>query len=105
MSKYTPGPWTVASNYPNAKTAICHSSPLQKLASAHSDVQITGAGTQVISPEEAEANAYLIAAAPELLDACKAAEAELEQWTMAAGVDAILEVVRAAIAKAEGTNE
>ena len=51
-------------------------------------------------PEEAEANAYLIAAAPELLAACKIAYAAWCDGTDAADWDAL--ALRDAIAKAEG---
>ena len=50
-------------------------------------------------PEEAEANAYLIAAAPELLAACKIAYAAWCDGTDAADWDAL--ALRDAIAKAE----
>lgn len=50
---------------------------------------------------DAAANAQLIAAAPELLEALYVAEAELEQ-SIAAGSEIVLRCVRDAIAKATG---
>lgn len=48
-----------------------------------------------------EANARLIAAAPDLLDACKQAETMLRYWGKQDG--ACYELINDAIAKAEGT--
>jgi hypothetical protein len=48
--------------------------------------------------ERSDANAHLIAAAPDLLEACKAA-----LWAGIKDIDGEPDLVRAAIAKAEGT--
>ena len=49
--------------------------------------------------DEVIANARLIAAAPELLEACKKAEGWLSGW---ASAEPYIDVLRAAIAKATG---
>lgn len=51
---------------------------------------------------ENEANARLLAAAPELLAACKQAVAFLDNGPVGSGIDAACARVCAAIAKAEG---
>lgn len=65
--KYTPGPWEIGKFWPSSKR--------EEL----SECEITPVGEFAIlahvyrpdrSKEEAEANAHLIAAAPELLEAC-----------------------------------
>lgn len=60
MSKYTPGPWTVISG------AIYHSIKLIRLAS------MDRSGPNKAGPIECDANARLIAAAPELLETLEA---------------------------------
>ena len=54
-----------------------------------------------VGTDEAEANARLIAAAPELLEALKVAESELRYHAATRNSEA-LEIVRAAIQKATG---
>jgi len=97
MAKHTEGPWRVGdagcavfgpkTDAPSPKTIAC----LSKVASA---------------PEETRANARLIAAAPELLDALKAmlAGAQEAAWTEGWGDDVPEEVLaaRKAVARAEG---
>ena len=58
----------------------------------------------VFRPEEAEANARLIAAAPDLLEALKALQRQALQGNVRGDewMDEALELTRAAIAKAEG---
>lgn len=113
MDKHTPGPWKArdcktkngdiwidCDAWVNRKSASCLGGTL---ATAHG----TGTGNGSV-----EANARLIAAAPNMLAALKAAvpvlEGELESRTAAgmpeyeAEVRRPLELVRAAIAKAEG---
>ena len=95
MSKHTPGPWNAkeewlykgkhhtAGNGPEV-LGIC-------IVRRHSDADGRC--------EVAEANARLIAAAPDLLEACKIAAHHMSCIAIGGSVEAIL---RAAIAKAEG---
>lgn len=66
MSKYTPGPWKIASNGKNAATfRIWRNDPVQELEGAN-------AGYACIAPHvHGGTNARLIAAAPELLEALR----------------------------------
>jgi hypothetical protein len=87
--KHTPGPWQYESRPLGsaiAKDGYC-------LATAHGTIAIKG------GQWPHEANARLIAAAPDLLDAAERAE-----WWLStiSGSEAIRAVLRAAIAKAEG---
>jgi hypothetical protein len=69
MSKHTPGPWSADIVWPVPETivhAYCNGKPYS-LAEVHS----------MPEPGEREANAKLIAAAPELLESCKALLEEL----------------------------
>lgn len=86
--KYSPGPWT-----------------------AHTLMVVNEAGETVVHtgisntfrpprPEECVANAQLIAAAPELLEALR--EAVTELWSLPYGSALVLRMARAAIDKAEG---
>lgn len=59
--KHTPGPWDDASKYPEIPT-------VRIFAKAH---YIASVGNSDDSREQTEANARLIASAPELLAACK----------------------------------
>jgi hypothetical protein len=106
MSKHTPGPWTHA-GYARSMAFRVTKTP----DDATGDVCNVLAGLAAKTNEEVEANARLIAAAPELLSALKEARRwigdgdlsdgmEREIWTQkyAAAVD----LVDAAIAKATG---
>ncbi len=96
MSKHRPGPWHVSKylGEPSGTLQVVHAS---------GDVQVADCRETWgyrLSVEEAQANARLIAAAPDLLEACKAALAVREKNGMGeVGVSAQL---RAVIAKAEG---
>ena len=92
MSGYTPGPWRVGSPGMGAGK-VC-----------------TVEGRRIVGEaswycEQAEANARLMAAAPDLLAACKDT---LDYWETTGfadcdeGCDCIVDQMRAAIAKAEG---
>ncbi len=90
MSAHTPGPWT-ARMLDDPQWVVASSGPL---------VCNTLHGND-------EANARLIAAAPEMLDAARMAVKELEWFLSKAGpgsysATGTLEQLRAAIAKAEG---
>lgn len=60
MSKHTPGPW-VAVKYPDTKAHTVWANGVSSLASVKHN-----------QPHTQEANAHLIAAAPEMLEALKA---------------------------------
>ncbi len=97
MNKHTPGPWRVAppSDYPQDPR-------LHVDASTRGYVALCGVRDDL----EAQANAHLIAAAPELLEACRFAADVLADLTTEAfrtGADKpIRDVLAAVIAKAEG---
>jgi hypothetical protein len=96
---YTPGPWAIEKD----------SKDIVKVRAYATVATCTTAGlwdskrTQVISPEECMANARLIAAAPELLEALEFALAALEDVFGKNKVDVgAINTARAAIAKARG---
>lgn len=99
MSKHNPGPWRVDGQaHDMAGSAIIHDVNGFPVASTRSWIK-----------EQHEANARLVAAAPDLLEACKRQVANIEQW-LETGVPAsadesqqIYNALKAAIAKAEGT--
>lgn len=108
MSAHTPGPWVVADDVVFQVRA--HNQQML-VAEVRGWGWLTGGGGLALSDEEAEkiqkANARLIAAAPELLDALKnleAACAAVASWSddCLDFSDATRVAARAAIAKAEG---
>ena len=95
MSKHTPGPWEIKRHYDSCYKNIS--------AQKHTELaQVVWCMEDEDRSPECEANAHLIAAAPELLDAlCYLLEASSgqgphEQWLAA------MDQARAAIAKATG---
>jgi hypothetical protein len=89
-AKHTPGPW----KWNEKQDSIFSDNPEWK----YSYIAKIATGEDI---RQEHANARLIAAAPELLEACKLAAASLD----AVGVNnATLRIARAAIAKAEGQN-
>jgi len=104
MSKHTPGPWRVVESKYVDKTSC-----LYVMAGDYADEGEPDMKVEVIS-SVAQCDASLIAAAPELLEACRRADRVIENaynkmfgaldLTRAAGRD--LEYIRAAIKKAEG---
>jgi len=91
-SKYTPGPWTAEAKDLGGEVPswrVYNMPEGQQVASVH---RWNGEGD--------EANAHLIAAAPDLLEACKEALVRLECHNHPDGRR--LDNLRAAIAKAEG---
>ncbi len=71
MTKHTPGPWEVDSD---ERTGIVYIS--SHLIGSHDVCDLYHvADCEIITKENAMANAHLIAAAPDLLEACKAAAA------------------------------
>lgn len=113
ITKHTPGPWIVSS-HPTANTynlEIKHNDNLVAVAAC----QTWGYGATA-TRLEAQANARLIAAAPELLEALRACEEELRLWANGinhrnmnkAKVSAkygAIGLARTAIAKAEGKKD
>lgn len=91
MSGHTPGPW--GRNIP----------PISKypVIYAGRNTHVAQVLTKATSEAEAEANADLIAAAPELLAACKAFESNYPMG-INPGADEAVRAAVAAIAKAEG---
>lgn len=83
---HTPGPWHVNNNFP-------------WLVNGPPEAPGVIVDTKEHCDDEAEANARLIAAAPELLEACKMA---LLEDCYDFGASGAPEVIRAAIAKAQG---
>lgn len=93
-TKHTPGPWTMHPRFDDgaevralAPVAWCG------VASTHG-----ASSSQVIDAAEARANARLIAAAPDLLEACE----RLLRWAGWPHAEKDIELARAAIAKAKG---
>lgn len=117
MSAHTPGPWTTLRGFPTRVVPAAHanlalggsvyaaddrSNFATIIASATYDDWSGPEFSHRIRRPEAEANARLIAAAPEMLAALKrAAEYLIETITAQEGA-AVLEAVDAAIALAEG---
>ena len=104
--KYTPGPWEVVkTTFENGKSRI------EVLRAGYSEpichVHYTGTCNRWRYVLPVEDNAALIAAAPNLLEACKAAMAYTAanaERTLCAEVD-VYDRCRAAIAKATGETE
>lgn len=96
MSKHTPGPWIAT----KAGPTMAGYSQGDAIASIEHNTLVAGCFSDVKGgPEIAEANAKLIAAAPELLAFAKAF---LASWTAPGPTDSPLEAqAHAAIAKAE----
>lgn len=104
MSKHTPGPWSAAAGYGNHGRAVHSESGMNIAVVFHVDCDIRGLDGRITGQEidpERFANACLIAAAPELLDACNVAMGHLT-----GGMDGDwrdcdpIELLRIAIAKA-----
>lgn len=99
--KHTKGIWIVSTNrleiLNNSKTGT-----FGLLAKTFDHEQIDGTGNYGFSREEAEANARLIAAAPDLLEFAKEMEGFFEVNTN--GYGDLAEMCKKAIAKAEGEN-
>ena len=95
MSKHTPGPWKCGQYLGHSFWVV------------HTDVGDRGRGMDIVegvaglTPEQRLANARLIAAAPELLDALKEIvdAADGDGWNQ---LDASFKKARAAILKAKG---
>lgn len=90
---HTPAPWTIF-NKVRPALHIQHV-PILEGGSPRSICEMDFYAI-CLRPSESEANARLIAASPELLEACRKAS------TCMSIPDSVMEIIRAAIAKAEG---
>lgn len=94
MNKHTPGPW----KWDEGFGAIVAGDGPDMLVTPMWRRETTAWGD-----ETNEANARLIAASPDLLEACKAALLQQSIHTACLGCDeSLVAILRAAIAKAEG---
>jgi hypothetical protein len=101
MSKHTPGPWAVMASDEEWGTyqigAFCVDvGSMQGTADWYSSPEYFAAR------DEDEANARLIAAAPDLLAACEAMLSEMVVWEDEHGLHPAATAARDAIAKAKG---
>lgn len=88
--KHTPGPWEVGDLDQNSQRIV---------RSEHIEICTCWHHCVGSIEKQMEANARLIAAAPEMYEALKAAEEWLSGW---ASAEPYLETIRAALLKAEG---
>ena len=103
MSKHTPGPWFENVMPTSAGSAITINSADHRIAIIYVDGIRKGIDDELPRSIQNRANARLIAAAPELLEALKAYEAWADPTICRdAELRAIRIQIRAAIAKAEG---
>jgi hypothetical protein len=86
MSKHTPGPWTIADEWDGTSIKA------GQFYVTHT-IQSCGFHETEVDKAVTQANARLIAAAPDLLEACKAALSDDQPY---------IEKCKAAIAKATG---
>ncbi len=99
MAGHTPGPWTVSPL--NGRDV----GPVRAFTFEGTDVQQLQSVALVRARAESDANARLIAAAPELLAALKTVKPWFELWlpdAIGPAEQNLLRLVDAAIAKAEG---
>lgn len=99
--KHTPGPWFVFGN------GHCVGGPCERPGEAEQTGGIAMCGMRLRSPEEAAANARLIAAAPALLAACKLAMKFIEignvegAWDRSSAGESLGDMLTAALAAAK----
>jgi hypothetical protein len=104
-AKYTPGPWNCDQYHPGEITAVSkwpEGAEARGIICTMNDKLLPGFPMQ----QQQEANARLIAAAPDLLAACKAARIELAwlktQIHWSGSLQAAFEKLQAAEAQAKG---
>ena len=100
MSEHTKGPWTVDEEGWEDEGLCIYGGGVPMSSGEHAVAFVVNYGGTV---EAAEANARLIAAAPELLEACRDAAIRLEVGNFPN--NPTYRQLAAAIAKAEGTQE
>jgi hypothetical protein len=104
MNKHTPGPWRLNenSNWKTNPFSITVSKP-----GVHSTTISNIPTRMTVPPQEQKANARLISAAPDLLEALKGASKAIREYRSQGAThaywDNVEEQVNAAIKKAEGT--
>ena len=110
MSKRTPGPWKVVGPYKEGGYLDCGYLISTGYAAHEPEHDIGDDGTEPLHGAKtgfSEADARLIAAAPDLLDACRRVDDLIGDFVTRKGLPRAQEVVNAvreAIAKAEGTS-
>ena len=106
MVTHTPGPWTNPhwdNGFIRIRAPSWHSdSSLDSLAKVYPRYNATIGGCNEFSIDEAEANARLIVAAPELLAACKCVLESLDRNLAIDCLPETREALRAVITKADG---
>lgn len=97
MGKHTPGPWKIVKDeeLPGAYRIDGFYSQIEEAYESNDPQSV------IAMNEEDNANAALIAAAPEMFAALKHAEAAFDARGFSAGLGSVLGTVKAAIAKAE----
>lgn len=96
MSKHTPGPWVLSKEASVFHVGFNHGAGLCEVALV--EAVETLEGRVMISPEQAEANARLIAAAPELLKALEHIQAMAGNPDASEGCRLIIKRARQAVA-------
>ena len=108
-AQHTPGPWRLTlepTGLPGVNVRFCIDTDYAiNIAGGQSQEHLGGASGAIFE-EECRANARLMAAAPDLLEALKSAERAMSNKRFAAEVlehdSVVREMIRAAIAKATG---
>lgn len=106
MTKHTPGPWGGEQRHPEWPDVTVAYVTAASPNGYNIEVAALFGGSDPNERLEVEANARLMAAAPELLEALKYALPMVEKWTHTQGDiatwrESVLAPIRAAIAKAE----
>jgi len=112
MSEHTPGPWGFMDDSQiGYKPTVCNEAGRTHQPGAHYVADVRGPGIEWGCPSvEGAANAHLIAAAPDLLEACEAILEELcggcrynarAPCTVLCASSGVTNILRAAIKKAE----
>lgn len=104
---HTPGPWEVEIH---ANGCVFITSPNTSssggdIADLYHTILDAFDGQQIVTKQNAEANAHLIAAAPDLLEACEEAVEQLWHLAKDKQTNPWVKQLRAAIAKAKGEAE
>lgn len=106
MAKHTPGPWRVAKTGTPSKRIFAGDELIATIRHFFRGADAIGP-----LPSQATANARLIAAAPDLLEACKQTLAEMRAYVGESEFDKsdpsqfVFDLLKSAIAKAEGKED